>query len=209
MARQLRARGEEVALVALLDCAPANGSYEILPWWRPGFAFKFMRNLYYWLADFSKLKTETRREFVARKARVWRRKLARKFSWKSRTKPGTEVDLEEVIEVSKFPENELQLWQRHLNALAVHVSRPYPGRVTLFRTRGQPLFCSLEEDFGWGKLAAGGVDIRLVAGAHESIFTEPAVQHLAAELKASIAEATAAQKTNQPALPRNRAACCS
>jgi amino acid adenylation domain-containing protein/FkbH-like protein len=188
MARQFQAQGEAVALVALLDSAPANGSYEQMKWWQPSFALKFMINSYYWLDDFCHTKMQERREFVFRKARAWRRKLARKV-FNAAAGP-VEVDLEEVIDLSRFPEHELRLWQLHLNALATHVSRPYSGRVTLFRTRGQPLFCSLEDDFNWGELVGGGVDIRLVPGSHESIFVEPAVQSLAKELKSCLMGAT-------------------
>ncbi len=47
MARQLRTKGEEVALVALLDTAPANAGYEKVCWWQSGFIGQFTRNLYY------------------------------------------------------------------------------------------------------------------------------------------------------------------
>ncbi|MDB6110437.1 MAG: amino acid adenylation domain protein, partial [Pedosphaera sp.] len=195
MARQLQAQGEEVALVALLDSAPANGSYEKMKWWQPSFALKFMINSYFWLDDFLHTEAQERRTFVLRKTRAWRRKLAGKIF--NRAADPTVVDLEEVIDVSKFPEHELRLWQLHLNTLAAHVSRPYSGRVTLFRTRGQPLFCSLEDDFGWGKLVGNGVDIRLVPGSHESIFLEPAVQSLAEQLNSCLARVTTAGPTQE------------
>ncbi|MDB6124520.1 MAG: hypothetical protein JWQ71_3513 [Pedosphaera sp.] len=186
MARQLEQQGETVALVALLDAAPSNGSYEKMPWWRPGFVVKFGVNLYYWLEDFAKAKPEDRREFVFRKFRALSRKAIRRIFPK--TAGPAPVDLEEVIDLTKFPQHELKLWQIHLNALVKHVSRPYGGRVTLFRTRGQPLFCSLAEDFGWGELARGGVDIKLIPGSHESIFLEPGVQSLANKLKPCLVE---------------------
>ncbi|MDB6019360.1 MAG: hypothetical protein JWR19_3849 [Pedosphaera sp.] len=186
MACQLQAEGEVVSLVALLDSSPANGSYEQMKWWRPGFAIKFAVNFYYWFDDFLKSKPEDQREFFFRKIRAWRRKLRRRLF--QRGAGPVEVDLEEIIDLSNFPEHELRLWQLHLNALTAHVSRPYAGRVTLFRTRGQPLFCSLENDFGWRELVAGGVDVKLVPGSHESIFMEPAVRSLAGELSACLAE---------------------
>ncbi|HWY74620.1 MAG TPA: non-ribosomal peptide synthetase, partial [Verrucomicrobiae bacterium] len=158
--------------------------YERMQWWRPGFVIKFAFNFRCWLEDFLKTNSRDRREFVSRKARAWRRKIARKL-FRKETGP-EQVDLEEVIDLTKFPKHELRLWQLHLNAAVVHVSRPYPGRVTLFRTKGQPLFCSLEDDFRWGRLVGGGVDIRLVPGSHESIFMEPDVRHLAAELNACL-----------------------
>ncbi len=198
MARQLVSSGEQVALLAMLDSAPSNCGYEQMRWWRPDFAVKFGINTYYWLDDFLHTTRREQREFIARKLRIWGRKALRKL-FGARGEPA-QVDLEEVIDLSRFPAHELRLWQLHLNALAAHVSRPYPGKVTLFRTRGQPVFCSLEEDFGWGRLVSGGVDIRLVPGSHESIFMEPAVRQLAEELRACLEEKAEEQKGEQEAI---------
>src|SRR5690606_7286479 len=41
MARQLEAAGETVALLALLDSAASNSTYQRLPWWRPQFHARF------------------------------------------------------------------------------------------------------------------------------------------------------------------------
>jgi thioesterase domain-containing protein/acyl carrier protein len=198
MARQLERQGEEVALVALLDAAPSNGSYERMKWQDPAYAIKFAMNLRHWLGDFARAKPEDRREFVFRKARAIGRKITRKIM------PGPKgtapVDLEEIIDLTKFPQHELKLWQIHLDALVKHVSRPYGGRVTLFRTRGQPLFCSLDEDFGWGELAKGGVDIKIIPGSHESIFMEPAVKSLADALKTCLAETSESVESHKAEL---------
>jgi thioesterase domain-containing protein len=181
MARQLHAAGEKVALVALLDSAPANAGYEKVTWWRPGFPFRFARNVYYWMDDFVNIDAHDRRRFVSRKLRTVARKLARAF--RSNGKPS--VDIEEVIDPAKFPESELKLWQTHLNALQAHRQKNYPGTVTLFRTRGHPVFSSLAPDFCWGGLA-GGVVVRQIPGSHEQIFIEPHVKALALSLTASL-----------------------
>jgi aspartate racemase len=195
MARQLHEAGERVALVALLDSAPSNAGYERMRWWSPDFWLRFGVNMLYWLDDFFKTKADERRAFVERKFRAWKRKLARKL----RGGGGSEqVDLEEVIDTTKFPENELRLWQVHLDLLTQHVSRPYAGKVTLFRTRGQPLFCSLENDFGWGRLAKDGVEIKMVPGSHESVFMEPEVAQLAGQLKACLTTTAFGEKQEGP-----------
>src|SRR5262249_33658007 len=85
--------------------------------------------------------------------------------------------------------HDLKLWQVHLQALMEHVDGTYPGQVTLLRTRGQPLFCSLEEDFCWSKLALGGVVVKLVPGSHQNIFQPPNVQQLAKQIADSLAAA--------------------
>jgi FkbH-like protein len=182
MARQLHASGEKVAFVALLDSAPANAGYERIHWWAPRYGLRFMRNLYYWLEDFAQQSPKERREFILRKLRILARKLTR---WRdSRT-----VDLEAVIDVSHFPENELRLWRIHLQALIDHEQRPYPGEVLLLRTRGQPLLCSLERDFCWGKLAQRGAQVIVIPGSHENVFMEPNVRTLAKELGFALAQA--------------------
>jgi hypothetical protein len=93
-----------------------------------------------------------------------------------------------VIDPRHFPENELKLWQAHLEALVAHVERPYRGRVALLRTRGQPLFCSLENDFCWGKLVDGQIVVKCIPGSHENIFMEPNVRVLASELGSLLQE---------------------
>jgi amino acid adenylation domain-containing protein/FkbH-like protein len=189
MARRLEAQGEQVALLALFDSAPANAGYEKLAWWRPGFAVRFAKNLYYWLQDFALLDAKERRNFFARKARTLSRKVVSRFS---RHRDASQVDIEAVIDPRNFPENELRLWRLHLQAITDHIEREYGGRLVLLRTRGQPIFCSLEDDFCWGKLAKGGVEVRQIPGSHENVFIEPNVRFLAKELEDSLSRALAA-----------------
>ncbi|MGH7997125.1 MAG: hypothetical protein ACREFX_12315, partial [Opitutaceae bacterium] len=64
----------------------------------------------------------------------------------------------------------------------LHRSKPYPGAVTLLRTRGYPPFCSFDRAYGWGEFAAGGMEVRIVPGKHDTMMQEPHVARLAAEL---------------------------
>ncbi|HEU5124960.1 MAG TPA: amino acid adenylation domain-containing protein [Verrucomicrobiae bacterium] len=195
MARQLRALGEEVAVVLLIDAFPSNVGYERITWWRPSFAYRFSQNFWYWLQDFRQLSVSDQRRFILRKTRILGRKLLARLRKKSGA--SVEVDLEEVIDPAYFPEHELKFWEIHLRALTNHVDQPYPGAVTLIRTRGQPLLCSFADDFCWGHVARGGVTIKRIPGSHENIFIEPNVKFLAEQLQASLAEAhAAAAQTN-------------
>jgi amino acid adenylation domain-containing protein/FkbH-like protein len=186
MARQIQAEGGQVALLALIDSAPANAGYETVQWWRPEFAGLFARNLYYWLQDFSMVQPRDRKRFMARKLRTFGRKLAR---WARGARGGPAVDLEEVIDPAQFPEEELKLWEIHLRALAGHVQQPSSAHVTLFRTRGHPLFSSFAPDMRWGALALGGVTVKLIPGSHENIFMEPNVKSLALGLTEALSDA--------------------
>lgn len=195
MARQLHAQGEQVAELLLIDASPSNAGYERMLWWKPSFHYRFARNLYYWLKDFTTLlEPQEQRRYVVRKAKVLWRKLRLKLRGKNATE---NVDLDEVIDVSHFPESELKFWQIHLNALVAHVERPYKGAVTLLRTRGQAIWCSFEEDFCWGKLARGGVAVKHIPGSHENIFVEPNVKYLAEQIEECLAEAMPATVKTQ------------
>jgi FkbH-like protein len=198
MARQILAAGGQVALLALIDSAPANVGYDTVQWWRPEFAGQFARNLSYWLQDFRIVSPRDRRRFVARKLRTLGRKLAR---WARGDRGARPVDLEEIIDPAQFSEQELKLWQIHLRALAGHRQQPGPVHVTLFRTRGHPLFSSFAPDLRWGALAGGGVTVQLIPGSHENIFMEPNVKPLAVNLTAALSETRAKAASNlKPAL---------
>ena len=198
MARQLHAAGQKVALVALLDSAPANAGYERVTWWRPGYVVRFASNAYDWLRDFAALSSSERSSFVFRKLRTFGRKLKRKWTPPSAPQP---FDVEEVIDPNHFPEQELRLWRIHLGAMNEHAEGEYAGAVALLRTSGQPLFCSLEEDFCWGKLARGGVRVIRIPGSHEKVFMEPHVRALAAELEQLLQETQPAGETASDKIP--------
>jgi thioesterase domain-containing protein len=193
MARQFRALGEVVALVALLECAPSNGSYERANWRRLSFIFPFIRNLRHWLVDFLDFSPAERRNLVARKLKALSRKICRRIRRPAGNVP---VDLEDVIDPAQFPEKELKLWQVHLDLLVQHVSQPYPGKVTVFRTRAHPLVCTYAPDLGWSELAREGVDVRVVPGSHARIFVEPNIRDLAKELESALA-ASRPRTTNE------------
>jgi thioesterase domain-containing protein len=198
MARQLHSQGERVAQLLLIDASPSNAGYERLLWWRPAFHYRFARNLFYWLKDFvTMLEPREQRRYVVRKARVLWRKCAARFHRRNNV---PHVDLDEVIDVNHFPESELKFWQIHLNALVAHVERPYKGAVTLLRTRGQPILCSCEEDFCWGKLARGGVVVKHIPGSHENIFVEPNVKFLAEQMELCLAGAMPSSAATQKEL---------
>jgi amino acid adenylation domain-containing protein/FkbH-like protein len=184
MARQLRAAGEEMALVALLECAPSNGSYERPDWRRLGFIFPFARNLRHWMVDFLDFSPAERRSLVARKLKALGRKIWRRIR---RPAGNVSVDLEDVIDPTQFPDKELKLWQAHLDLMVRHTSKPYPGNVTVFRTRAHPLVCTYAPDLGWSELAQEGVDVRVVPGSHARIFVEPNIRELAKELQSALA----------------------
>jgi aspartate racemase len=72
--------------------------------------------------------------------------------------------------------------------------KTYAGRILVLRVIKQPRNRISSKDLGWGRLARGGVDVRLISGTHETLLREPHVRVLAGTLKEFI---------NHPRSPRS------
>ncbi len=179
MARQLHAAGETVALLAVMNAAPPNSSYGRLRW-TPGGVIKFLVNFSYLAARSLKWGAQQRKEFVLWKAALSRRRVMRFL--KISHAAAKQIDVDDIVDLSTFPQDQRKLWETHIRALIGYFPQPYPGKITLFRSRGHPLFSSFDAQFGWGDLA-GEVEVQAVPGAHESILEEPHVRILAEQLK--------------------------
>jgi thioesterase domain-containing protein/acyl carrier protein len=176
VARQLQMQGAEIAQLALINCVPPNGSYHRIRFTLP-FCFRFLKNLGYWAGYLRQLNRGQQRDFLFWKLRAIRKSLLRLF--KAPAGVSSDIDIEEVVDLSAQPEDRRKLWETHVRALMNHQPKPYAGHVTLFRTRGHSLLCSFDDAYGWRELATGGVTVKIVPGAHESILDEPHVQSLA------------------------------
>jgi amino acid adenylation domain-containing protein len=201
MARQLEARGESVALVALMNSVPPNSRYARIPW-SPAWALRFVRNLRYWTGYFLSWTAPQRRGFFH-----WKWGQLKKKVGKLRGRDGkglARVDVGDLVDLSAFTPEESLIWEAHIRALLDFHPEPFPGRVHLFRSSGHPLWCSFDRDYGWGDLALAGVKVVIVPGAHERILEEPFVQTLAGELAKAIDAASGSLPPAQPPLrPRH------
>jgi thioesterase domain-containing protein len=174
MARQLRGRGEEVGLVAILD-SYAPHPFDALPaqelrrlrrkqllerftYHASNMLFKRGR----WEYLRKKTKTLRRRAMTS----IWT-KVYQYYSRISQPLPPALMRVEEfnTIAVKKYDPD------------------PYPGSVTLFPPRIKSLGEPPDPEQGWGRLAQGGVEIHEVDGDHLSMLREPDVQSVAHELK--------------------------
>jgi thioesterase domain-containing protein len=106
---------------------------------------------------------------------------------------------------SDIPEANRRLLAVHGQAIRDYYPQPYPGRVTLLRVRALSLFKSYDPQMGWGRVAKGGVEVQMIAGAHYNILESPYVRVLAARFKESLERA---QRQASPAksAARNQAA---
>jgi len=73
--------------------------------------------------------------------------------------------------------------------------KTYPGNVTVFRAKRQPLNRIRDSQLGWGRLAGGVVDVHIIPGKHGNLLREPNVQGLAEELKKCLLEKSSSGKS--------------
>ncbi|HEX8173617.1 MAG TPA: amino acid adenylation domain-containing protein [Pyrinomonadaceae bacterium] len=182
MAHQLQESGEEIALLAVLDEeAPGSTPVGI----GPARILNTALNLPYWLADhvFKRPPREVSADIKRHLKRVGRNLFSR--IGPLRVEAHRE-NLEDVLDVALLPDNHRRVSEALFQSLSGYEARSYKGRVTLFRTRAQPVFRALGRDKGWKELAASGVEIRIVPGNHLNMYDEPHVRALAREVKACL-----------------------
>jgi amino acid adenylation domain-containing protein len=90
----------------------------------------------------------------------------------------------------------LDVFRANLEAVVGYQPAPYPGRITLFRSRGLPegyedveVVMELgpeDPTFGWAQWSALPVDVLHVPGDHVSMLKEPNVREVAARLRAAV-----------------------
>jgi hypothetical protein len=181
MARQLEKIGEDSPVVAIFEGFAPLMKQNQSPWWHPRTAWGFLRNFPHWLRAFLEL---DRQQMVARVVR----KISNSWvGFALKMKLPVRVDLEGIIEdVSGIPPDIRHLMETHDRALMRYHPPAYDGKVSLYRVRSQSLFGIHDEDNGWSKLAKGGVEVRMIGGAHRNILEQPHVIKLATELKETL-----------------------
>ncbi|HEY4308830.1 MAG TPA: thioesterase domain-containing protein [Pirellulales bacterium] len=181
MARLLRDRGQEVALLAIIDVGPAwhpPQTLRELLLATPAAIWNFPRWLIGMLTDWRGFPL---RRKVRQRIRRIRKLLTARMVWDSRSavRPATE----DFFEVDKLNERSRRLIPILFDAYLRYQPGVYGGRVSLFRARTWPLIQLPRHDLGWGRYASGRVDVEVIPGGHSSILTEPYVMALATALR--------------------------
>ncbi len=179
MARQLVEAGDEVAVLALVDTwAPGAGRLTDVV----RFGSSLVRDIWGLAHDYVDLRglEAAASGRLPRRVGDWVRRLSG-----STTPPNAR---EQVDADAALPDTETLLRAYHRNSLAVfrYRPRPYPGRVVLFRT-GEAEAHADDPSWGWGRLAAGGVELRRIEGNHMNVMTPPHVNELARQLSELLA----------------------
>jgi amino acid adenylation domain-containing protein len=180
MARQLHARGEHVALVALLDSRSpvtfdktAALDEDTLLWM---FAYDLAG-----LSGVELFEDEGPLEGESFDERL--ECLLRRAVRAGATPAGVET---------KRLRQLFRVFEANLRAMLNYVPREYPGRVTLFRASEQGVDAPEDSLSGWGAPAAAGIELRIVPGNHYSMLRGPHAQSLGESLAACLGEAFAA-----------------
>ena len=187
MAQQLRLKGESVSLVALLDSGLT--SKQDRAGWR-SFLRNLRRDLPSWLIGALQLNRAQWSGLIQQKISMTQANLRDAFRWSANGSQQDDIStrVRELGDFFHFSEQHRKVAQAQHRAFKEYKPRPYPARLTLFRARMQPLLSSHDPDNGWGLLAAGGLDIRIVPGNHLGMLQEPHVQVLAKQLRTCLEE---------------------
>ncbi len=179
MAQQLCRQGRPVAFLAMLDDGPSLVQDRSRR--GPGEVWNFLANAPHWMAFQACRKSPAALgRDVWRKLKVWKRKLLG---------PAMAADVEEALDVSRYSASYRRRLANSYLALKTYVPRHYPGPVTVFRARTQPLLGVHRPDLGWGRYAAGGAEVCVVPGDHTSMLMEPDVATLGARLAEALGRA--------------------
>ena len=175
MARQFALQGDEVGVTALLDA----------PEWR--YISKTGKNVStgqkvqrFYARLMRMLRGPGRREYLTDAVRQRVSKLIFKGS---------------ALLGRPIPQRFGTLSDINAHAAASYVPQPYPGKLSLLRTRPDPHLPRGDYQLGWGGLAAGGVEVHEITGHHLEITDEPNVQVLAEKLRGCL------DRAGQPASP--------
>jgi thioesterase domain-containing protein/acyl carrier protein len=176
MARQLRAQGREVAMLALLDVkAPgAEGASDeddvsLLASFARDLGLS-LDKLKVSLPELQQLGQDEQLSYLLGQAR------------EAGIVP-PELDLRQLRRL-------LNVFRANAKAMRSYAPQVYDGRVTLFNAGETVAKNGNDPAAEWGRLAAGGVEAYTVSGDHYSFIREPRVASLARLLKAGIAKAT-------------------
>jgi len=166
MARQLRAAGQQVAILALLDTQIGNASQSRIAASKERLtrtvAFNIRYAFHIGLASFARQKMKNWR--MRANIRLWIIKNSLGVNPSARA-----LDVEEAF----------------LLALRNYIPQTYDGDASLFRAKDE--LCSYSDPtLGWGELIKGRLEILEISGDHDTILREPHIGMLARVLNSCL-----------------------
>jgi amino acid adenylation domain-containing protein len=163
MAQQLRQEGEEVALLAVLDTRLVPGMH--------GGATRAPAPLRRLIASVTAFGTANPGAAVVR----WGKRLW----WRGRKRL--------ALLTSGQARRSFRIMRACERARKNYRPRPYPGRITLFRSSTEAEVPAHQKH--WAELACGGLECHVIPGIHQELVTGPAARILAEQLGACLEKA--------------------
>ncbi len=186
MARQLRAGGDEVALLVMFDHVPGLDRIDAGSWRAPRRAWSWLQNAPHWLESFLELGTERIQLRARRKGRMMVKNAAKRIGF-AQEKGVASTDV--IDYADRLPAHRQRLIEAHARAIQNYVPQRYGGRIVLFKAQAQPLLHPIGSDLAWQAVGGHKTDIVVVPGSHEGMFKPPRVTLLAAALRREIEQA--------------------
>jgi len=181
MAQQLRASGQEVAMVALFDTVNwmrlrKRNSIDLLRY--------HVERIYFHFKNFLLLDFRGMRRFLLEK---WKVLQSRTTVWK-----GSLLSRFSGNTVNNTSESQLlsQLWKVNDEASLAYIPKPYLGRIADFRPKSQYALY-LEPGVDWDGIALGPLDVHYLPVYPAGMLLEPFVKDLAEALQQAIERANA------------------
>ncbi len=176
VAQQLRAKGEQIALLALFDTMNCSKLRPPSIWDE---TYQICQRSAFHVANFLSLDSESRAHFFSEKMNALRSRLP---VWGSMLLSRFPINSRETVSESRVLG---EIWQANERAYLNYIPQPYPGKVTDFRPLKQ--YRGLHNpDLKWDRLAEGGQEVVVLPVNAPSMLFEPFVKHLAAALRRSI-----------------------
>jgi sugar O-acyltransferase (sialic acid O-acetyltransferase NeuD family) len=176
MAQQLRAQGEQVAMVGMIEAY----NVQVLPKTRSRLLslFHLAQNLWYHLRSVLALGMSDRAKFLKNKWTVAKGRLGIRFaSWINSKKREDDGGRQAYPHLAIAKANE--------EAAFKYVPKTYIGKVVVFRPKGHFLGQN-DPAFGWGGVVREGLTVRQLPVYPKAMLVEPFVKDLAEEFKSCI-----------------------
>ncbi len=172
VARQLRAAGGDVVMVALLEASPPE--FYRQSWTR--LLESLSRRSRFHAGRVVRLTWPEMLPYVTARVRTLLRALG-SSAWRHLYRASRQLGVDPR---ARFQSRE----QAVLFALSTYHPEPYAGPVLFFRSADRLACFGGTLDFGWGKFVQGGIESYVVPGDHISLLEEPNVKELAEHLEA-------------------------
>jgi amino acid adenylation domain-containing protein len=185
MARQLFEMGKKVSFLGLFD-ATADESFASYPFFE-----KNRRRIRYaisytiWnVSNFLRDKNESKLTIMLRRWRGLERRM-RGLDFK--------IDDRELVSfgrIDELPKYLRKVHRANKKADRNYIIKNYPGKVHLFKAQKQTFYLSDPIQYGWDKVAKGGVVVHVIPGEHSNTFAPPNDQYFANVLQSCLNENT-------------------